>query len=100
MVFVMIRPLGARAVVKPLEAEEKSAGGIILPETAQERPREGKVVAVGTAGLYVEDYDEGESAVNEGDIVIYASFGGTEVRIDGEDYLIINEEDILAVRDM
>jgi len=95
----MLKPLGARAIVKPLEAEEKSAGGIILPETAQERPREGRVVAVGTAGLYVEDSDEGESAVNEGDIVIYASFGGTEVKIDGEEYLIINEDDILALHE-
>jgi len=95
----MLKPLGARAIVKPLEAEEKSAGGIILPETAQERPREGKVIAVGTAGLYVEDSDEGESAVNEGDIVIYASFGGTEVKIDGEEYLIVSEDDILAMRE-
>ena len=95
----MLKPLGARAIVKPLEAEEKSAGGIILPETAQERPREGRVVAVGTAGLYVEDSDEGESAVKEGDIVIYASFGGTEVKIDGEEYLIINEDDILALHE-
>ncbi len=95
----MLKPLGARAIVKPLEAEEKSAGGIILPETAQERPREGRVVAVGTAGLYVEDSDEGESAVKEGDIVVYASFGGTEVKIDGEEYLIVSEDDILAMRE-
>jgi len=95
----MLKPLGARAIVKPLEAEEKSAGGIILPETAQERPREGRVVAVGTIALYPEESEEGESAVNEGDIIIYASFGGTEVKIEGEDYLIINEEDILAVHE-
>ncbi len=99
VVLVMLKPLGARAIVKPLEAEEKSAGGIILPETAQERPREGRVVAVGTAGLYVEDSDEGESVVKEGDIVVYASFGGTEVKIDGEEYLIISEDDILAMRE-
>ncbi len=95
----MLKPLGARALVKPLEPEEKSAGGIILPEAAQQAPREGKVVAVGTAGLYVEDDEEGKSAVNEGDIVVYASFGGTEVKIDGEDYLIVSEDDILAVRE-
>ncbi len=94
----MLKPLGARALVKPLEAEEKSAGGIILPETAQERPREGRVVAVGTVPLYPQDDDEeNEGTVIEGDIVVYASFGGTEVKIDGEDYLIVNEEDILAV---
>ncbi len=92
----MLKPLGNRALVKPLEAEEKSAGGIILPEAAQERPREGKVVAVGTDGIYADD--EGESRVKEGDIVIYASFGGTEIKIDGEEYLILEENDILAVR--
>ena len=56
-------------------------------------------MAVGTAGLYVEDSDEGESVVKEGDIVVYASFGGTEVKIDGEEYLIISEDDILAMRE-
>jgi chaperonin GroES len=94
----MLKPLGSRALVKPLEAEEKSAGGIILPEAAQERPREGKVVAVGTAGLYVDEDEGGKSAVKKGDIVIYASFGGTELKIEGEDYLIVDEDDILAVR--
>jgi chaperonin GroES len=94
----MLQPLGARVLVQRLEAEEKSAGGIILPEAAQERPREGKVVAVGPGQLD----DNGEPmgmSVKEGDIVIYASFGGTEVKIDGEEYLIINEDDILAVRE-
>jgi len=97
----MLKPLGARALVKPLEAEEKSAGGIILPEAAQERPREGRVVAVGDAGIYADyaDEEEGKSAVKKGDIVIYASFGGTELKIDGEDHLIIDEDDILAVRE-
>ncbi len=93
----MLRPLGARAIVKPLEAEKESPGGIILPEAAREAPRQGKIVAVGTAGLYVQEDEEGKSAVNEGDIVLYASFVGTEVKIEGEDYLILNEEDILAV---
>jgi len=94
----MLKPLGARVLVKPLEAEEKSAGGIILPEAAQERPREGKVIAVGPGELN----DEGEYvpvAVKEGDIVIYTSFGGTEVKYDGEEYLIVNESDIIAVRE-
>ncbi|MGI5819553.1 MAG: co-chaperone GroES [Armatimonadota bacterium] len=93
----MLQPLGARVLVQRLEAEEKSSGGIILPEAAQERPREGKVVAVGPGELD----DSGEPMgvdVEEGDIVIYASYGGTEVKIDGEEYLIINEDDILAVR--
>ncbi len=94
----MLKPLGARALVKPLEAEDKSAGGIILPEAAQERPREGKVVAVGPGALD----DQGEpmgASVEEGDIVIYASYGGTEIKIDGEEYLIVSEDDILAVRE-
>lgn len=94
----MLKPLGARVLIQPLEAEEKSAGGIILPEAAQERPREGKVVAVGPG----EPDENGEPmglSVDEGDVVIYASFGGTEVKIDGEDYLIVNESDILAVRE-
>lgn len=85
-------------LVKPLEAEEKSAGGIILPEAAQERPREGKVVATGPGEIGENGEPMGVS-VEEGDIVIYASFGGTEVEIDGDDYLIISENDILAVRE-
>ncbi len=94
----MLKPLGARVLIKPLEAEEKSAGGIILPEAAQERPREGKVVAVGPGALD----DQGETMgvrVEEGDVVIYASYGGTEIKIDGEEYLIVSEDDILAVRE-
>ena len=94
----MLQPLGVRVLVQRLEAEEKSSGGIILPEAAQERPREGKVVAVGPGEIG----DDGEPmgmSVEEGDVVIYASFGGTEVKVDGEEYLIINENDILAVRE-
>ncbi len=94
----MLQPLGARVLVQPLEAEETSAGGIILPEAAQERPREGKVIAAGPGEIG----DDGEPmgvAVDEGDIVIYASYGGTEVEIEGEEYLIITESDILAVRE-
>ena len=94
----MLQPLGARVLVQRLEAEEKSSGGIILPEAAQERPREGKIIAVGP-GEISEDGEPMGMSVEEGDVVIYASFGGTEVKIDGEEYLIINENDILAVRD-
>ena len=94
----MLKPLGARVLVQPLEAQEKSAGGIILPEAAQERPREGKVIAVGPGTLDDEGNRVGMS-VEEGDIVIYASYGGTEIKIDGEDYLIIGEDDILAVHE-
>jgi len=94
----MLKPLGARVLVQPLEAQEKSAGGIILPEAAQERPREGKVIAVGPGTLDDEGNPVGMS-VEEGDIVIYASYGGTEIKIDGEEYLIIGEDDILAVHE-
>ncbi|NLO04864.1 MAG: co-chaperone GroES [candidate division WS1 bacterium] len=94
----MLQPLGARVLVKRLEAEDKSSGGIILPEAAQEKPREGTVVAVGPG----EVDDNGEPmgmSVKEGDVVIYASYGGTEIKIDGEEYLLINEDDLLAVRE-
>ncbi|MGD9497656.1 MAG: co-chaperone GroES [Armatimonadota bacterium] len=94
----MLKPLGGRVLVKPLEAEEKSAGGIILPEAAQERPREGKVVAVGP-GEIGDDGKPQPLSVKEGEIVIYASYGGTEVKIDGEEYLIVQQDDILAVRE-
>lgn len=92
----MLKPLGARVLVKPLEAEDTSTGGIILPEAAQERPREGKIVAIGAAGVYL-DEDE-NSAIKKGDVVIYTSFGGMELKIDGEDHLLLEEDDILAVR--
>jgi len=84
-------------LVKPLEAEDTSVGGIILPEAAQERPREGKIVAIGATGVYLDD--DGNSAVKEGDIVVYASFGGTQLKIDDEDYLLLDEDDILAIRE-
>lgn len=85
-------------LVKPLSAEEKTAGGIILPEKAQEKPREGEVVAVGPGKLL----DSGERkamAVKTGDVVVYSEFGGTEVSHEGEDYLLIDEGSILAVKE-
>ena len=91
-----ITPLGDRIVVKRLEAQERTKGGVYLPDTAKEKPQEGKVVAVGSGRLL----DSGERAkpqVKKGDRVIFASYGGTEVTVDGEEVLILNEEDILAV---
>lgn len=85
-------------LVKPLSAEEKTAGGIILPEKAQEKPREGEVVAVGPGKLM----DSGERravSVKVGDVVVYSEFGGTEVTYEGEDYLLIDEGSILAVKE-
>lgn len=94
----MLQPLGNRVLVRPLEAEDTSPGGIILPETAQEAPREGEVIAVGE-GRKLESGDRTEMSVEEGDRIIYTEYGGTEVKIDGEEYLIVEETSILAVRE-
>ena len=93
----MLQPLNDRVLVKPLEAEEKSAGGIILPDTAQEKPREGKVVAVGE-GRRLDSGERQAMSVKVDDIVIYTTYGGTDVKVDGEDYLLIDEGSILAVK--
>jgi chaperonin GroES len=93
----MIQPLGDRVLVEPSEAEARSSGGIILPEAAQEKPREGTVIAVGPGGLN----DKGERrtmSVKVGDVVIYTQYGGTEVRVDGKEYLLIDEGSLLAVK--
>ncbi|HOJ39421.1 MAG TPA: co-chaperone GroES [bacterium] len=91
-----IRPLGDRVVVEPLEAEEKSKGGIILPDTAKEKPQEGKIVAVGKGKVD----DEGKTVpmeVKVGDKVLYGKYAGTEITVEGKEYMILKEEDILAV---
>ena len=90
-----IRPLDDRVVVEPVEAEEKTAGGIVLPDTAKEKPQKGKIVAVGE-GKLLDDGARGEMAVKKGDLVLYAKYGGTEIKIDGKDLLIMRESDILA----
>ena len=94
----MLQPLNDRVLVKPLEAEEKTAGGIILPESAQEKPREGKVIAVGPGRLN-DSGERQEMSVAVDDIVIYTQYGGTEVKTDGEEYLLIDEGSILAVKE-
>jgi len=91
-----IRPLNDRLLVKRLEEEEKTAGGIIIPDSAKEKPAEGKVVAVGPGKLN----DAGERValqVKEGDIVLFSKYGGTDVKLDGDDYLIMREDDILGI---
>lgn len=91
-----IRPLADRVVVKPSEPEEKKQGGIIIPDTAKEKPQQGKIIAVGPGKVT----DSGEKVAMEvkvGDIVLYGKYSGTEVTIDTEDYLIMRESDILAV---
>ena len=93
---VSIRPLGDRVLVQRLEAEEKTAGGILLPESAKEKPKEGVVVAVGEGKLK----DDGKRTalnVKKGERVLFSSYAGTEVKYQGEEYLIMGENDILAV---
>ena len=91
-----IKPLGQRVLVKRLDAEEVSSGGIVLPDTAQEKPQEAKVVSLGTGGKD-ENGNEMTFTVKEGDKVLISKYGGTDVKVEGEDLLIISESDILGV---
>ena len=93
---VNIRPLGDRVLVQRVEAEEKTAGGILLPESAKEKPKEGKVVSLGE-GRMLDNGERSTFAVKKGDRVLFSSYAGTEVKYQGEDYLIMGENDILAV---
>ena len=90
------RPLHDRVVVKRIDAEEKSAGGIIIPDTAKEKPLEGKVVAVGN-GKILEDGKVRPLDIKAGDTILFSKYAGTEVKIEGEDHLILREEDVLGV---
>jgi len=89
-------PLGDRILVKPLNAEEKTKGGIILPDTAQEKPQQAKVVAVGK-GKLLDDGKIKELEVKTGDTVLYGRYGGTEIKYKDEDLLILKESDVLAI---
>ena len=91
-----VRPLGDRVLLKRLEAEEKTAGGIVLPDTAKEKPKQGEVLAVGE-GKTLESGEKAELQVSEGDTVIFNSYAGTEVTVDGEEYLVMSEDNILAI---
>ena len=93
---VNIRPLGDRVLVQRTAAEEKTAGGILLPESAKEKPKEGKVVALGT-GKLLDDGSRSEFAVKVGDRVLFTAYGGTDVKFEDTDYLIMHESDILGV---
>ncbi|NWG08271.1 MAG: co-chaperone GroES [Chloroflexi bacterium] len=91
-----LKPLGGRVIVEPIEQEEMTAGGIILPETAKEKPQEGKILAAGPG----DRDDEGKRIaldVKVGDRVLYAKYSGTEVKVDGKKLLILRESDILAI---
>jgi chaperonin GroES len=93
-----VRPLGDRILVKRVESESKTKGGIIIPDTAKEKPAEGLVVAVGP-GAIADDGSRREPVLKTGDRVLFAKYGGTEVKLDGEDHLIMREADVLAVID-
>ncbi|GAA3060508.1 MULTISPECIES: co-chaperone GroES [Actinomycetes] len=93
---VSIKPLEDRIVVRPLEAEQTTASGLVIPDTAKEKPQEGEVVAVGPGRVD----DKGNRVpvdVAEGDVVIYSKFGGTEVKVGGDEFLVLNARDVLAV---
>lgn len=91
-----IRPLGDKVLVQRVEAENKTAGGIVLPDTAKEKPQKGKIVNVGE-GKTLDDGTVKKPQVKKGDVVLFTSYAGTEVKIDGKEYLIMSESDILAV---
>jgi len=91
-----MKPLGDRVIVKRLEAEEKTAGGIILPETAKEKPKEGKVVAVGP-GRVLDSGERSKMQLKKGDRILFSSYAGDEGKLDDEEYLLMKEEDVLAV---
>lgn len=93
-----VRPLDNRVLVKPLEQEEKTAGGIILPDTAKEKPQEGVVVAVGE-GRLLKDGGRHPMSVKVNDVVIFSKYAGTEIKIGGEDYIILDEDSILAIKE-
>lgn len=90
-----IKPLGDRVVIKPLEAEEKTASGIVLPDKAKEKPQEGEVVAVGN-GRILDNGTRVEMDVAVGNRVLFSKYAGTEVKLDGVDYLIMRQDDILG----
>jgi chaperonin GroES len=91
-----IRPVGDRVVVKPAAKEEVTRSGIVIPDTAKEKPQEGTVVAIGS-GRLLDNGDRVAPDVHEGDRVLFAKYGGTEFKLDGEEYLVLKENDILAI---
>lgn len=94
--MAMIKPLFDKVVIEPLDSEEVSSGGIYLPDSAKKKPQEGTVVAVG-AGRVLDDGSRAPVAVREGQKVIFAKYGGTEVKVDGKEYMILDEDSIYAV---
>ncbi len=91
-----VKPLDDRVLVKQCEAEERTAGGIVLPDTAKEKPQRGKVIATGP-GKLLDSGKRGEMSVSKGDDVFYGKYAGTEIKIDGDEYVILKESDVLAI---
>ena len=91
-----IQPLGERVLVKRIEAEEKTAGGIVVPDSAKEKPKEGEIISLGT-GKLDEKGEKQPFNVKRGDKILFESYAGTEVKIDGEEYLVMKEDDILGI---
>ena len=91
-----IRPLGEKVLLKRLEAETTTTGGIVLPDTAKEKPQRGTVLAVGD-GKVLADGTRGDFQVKKGDVVLFASYAGTEIKISGDEYMLMDESDILAI---
>jgi chaperonin GroES len=96
MAKVKIRPLADKVIVQRLEAEEVTAGGIVLPDSAKEKPQRGKVVSVGQ-GKILEDGTRSKMQVKKGDEVLFTSYAGTDVKLDGKEYMIMDESDIMAI---
>ena len=92
-----LKPLGDRLIVKAVEEEETTASGIVLPDTAKEKPQRGKVLAVGDGKIQEDTGKRTPVDVNEGEEVLYSKYGGTEITVDGEDLLVLRESDVLAV---
>ena len=91
-----VKPIGEKVLIKRLDPEEKTAGGIVLPDSAKEKPQEGKVIELGE-GKLLKNGERAKSQLKKGNRVLFTSYAGTEVTVEGEEYLIMSEEDILAI---
>ncbi len=91
-----IRPLGEKVLIKRLEAEEMTSGGIVLPDSAREKPRRGTILSLGD-GKVLDDGTRADFQVKAGDVVLFSSYGGTEIKVEGEEYMLMDESDILAI---
>ncbi len=96
---VKIRPLDDRVVVEPFEAEERTRGGIVLPDSAREKPQQGKVIATGPGKLLEKSGQRGKMSLKVGDVVFYGKYTGTEVELEGDKVVILRESDVLAVQE-